>query len=38
MKTFLSRFSQKQSGVTLDEYALIAALILCRDYDWRSSP
>ena len=27
MKTFLSRFSKKQSGVTLDEYALIAALV-----------
>ena len=27
MKTFLSRFLQKQSGVTIDEYALIAALI-----------
>jgi Flp pilus assembly pilin Flp len=27
MKTFLSRFSNKQSGVTLDEYALIAALV-----------
>ncbi len=27
MKTFLSRSSKKQSGVTLDEYALIAALV-----------
>jgi Flp pilus assembly pilin Flp len=27
MKTFLSRFSKRQSGVTLDEYALIAALV-----------
>ena len=27
MKAFLSRFSKKQSGVTLDEYALIAALV-----------
>ena len=27
MKTFLSRFSKKQSGITLDEYALIAALV-----------
>ncbi len=27
MKTFLSRFSKNKSGVTLNEYVLVAALV-----------
>jgi Flp pilus assembly pilin Flp len=27
MKTFLSRFSKNKTGVTLDEYVLVAALV-----------